>query len=166
MKKFNLKCPVPLEQQPLNEYESLKESIFFFWTTKEFNSYIKVIIGLTIFIYSFSMILINTSFSEPEPFINVLKHTVFFSSIILFFFCLRIYLGWIYIYGRLIKASVSYEESGWYDGQTWIKTPTILMQDRLIAEYILLPILTRLKNTIFTFTFLIVISGLYLKVEL
>lgn len=28
-------CPVPFEQQPLNEYEQLKESWFFRWATLE-----------------------------------------------------------------------------------------------------------------------------------
>ena len=33
-------CPVPIDQQPLNEYISLTNSIFFFWTTKPTNFYI------------------------------------------------------------------------------------------------------------------------------
>ena len=30
-----------------------------------------------------------------------------------------------------MEATVPYEESGWYDGQVWIKPPEILIQDRL-----------------------------------
>ena len=32
-----------------------------------------------------------------------------------------------------MEATVPYEESGWYDGQIWIKPPEILLQDRLIG---------------------------------
>jgi hypothetical protein len=44
-----------------------------------------------------------------------------------------------------MNASVNYEESGWYDGQTWIKTNEILIQDRLVGSYEVLPVLKRLK---------------------
>jgi hypothetical protein len=73
----------------------------------------------------------------------VVSSVTFFILIIL-----RLYLAWMYIYDRLMKATVSYEESGWYDGQTWIKTPEILIQDRLTGTYEVLPILKRLANTL------------------
>jgi hypothetical protein len=50
-----------------------------------------------------------------------------------------------------MKASISYEESGWYDGQTWEKTPNVLIQDTLVAEYQVGPILNRIQLTIFSF---------------
>jgi hypothetical protein len=67
---------------------------------------------------------------------------------LLILFFLRIYLGWEYVYKRLTKATVAYEESGWYDGQVWVKTPDVLMKDRVIADYILFPILKRIKITL------------------
>ena len=33
----------------------------------------------------------------------------------------RQWLGWTYVMKRLLAESVDYEESGWYDGQTWEK---------------------------------------------
>ena len=61
---------------------------------------------------------------------------------------LRLYLGWRYIYNRLMNATVTYEESGWYDGQTWIKTNEVLIQDRLVGTYEVLPIIERLRVVI------------------
>ncbi len=36
---------------------------------------------------------------------------------------------------RLLSATVEYEETGWYDGQVWVKTPQMLMRDRLLGTY-------------------------------
>jgi hypothetical protein len=47
-----------------------------------------------------------------------------------------------------MNATVSYEESGWYDGQTWVKTNEVLIQDRLVGTYEVLPILNRLRTVI------------------
>jgi hypothetical protein len=33
-------CPVPTEQQPINEYQELKDSWFFSWVTLDLRSYI------------------------------------------------------------------------------------------------------------------------------
>jgi hypothetical protein len=47
-----------------------------------------------------------------------------------------------------MNATVSYEESGWYDGQTWVKTNEVLIQDRLVGTYEVLPIMNRLRTVI------------------
>ena len=65
---------------------------------------------------------------------------------------LRLYLAWKYIYDRLMNATVSYEESGWYDGQTWVKTNEVLIQDRLVGTYEVLPVMDRLRTVILTST--------------
>jgi len=44
----------------------------------------------------------------------------------------RLYLGW-YMCDRLISPTIFYEESGWYDGQTWTKPSEVLQ--RLIVTY-------------------------------
>ena len=54
-----------------------------------------------------------------------------------------------------MQATVAYEESGWYDGQIWVKTPEILIKDKLAAQYQVKPILDKIKNTLFAFSFLI-----------
>ncbi len=59
----------------------------------------------------------------------------------------RLYLGWLYVRDRLYSTTVFYEESGWYDGQTWIKPQEVLTRDRLIVTYDIKPILQRLQFT-------------------
>ncbi|HEY9663516.1 MAG TPA: CGLD27 family protein, partial [Allocoleopsis sp.] len=39
-------CPVPREQQPINEYQDLKESWFYRWATLPLWSYVKPIVLL------------------------------------------------------------------------------------------------------------------------
>lgn len=38
--------------------------------------------------------------------------------------------------------------NSWYDGQLWVKTPQILMRDRLMSNYTVKPALARLKRTL------------------
>ena len=60
----------------------------------------------------------------------------------------RIYLGWQYIGNRLLSAAVEYEETGWYDGQIFIKPPEVLARDRLLGTYEVKPILQGLQGTL------------------
>lgn len=147
MKKNSSSCPVPKDQQPMYEYTNLKNSIFFFWTTEDLKSYlVKVLIIILNCMILGGVLSINNIFEN-----NLTKHIISVSLVVdsfVILFLIRIYLGWEYIYNRLKNATVSYEESGWYDGQIWIKTPEMLIQDRLVADYILIPILKRIKITL------------------
>ncbi|NJL41493.1 MAG: CGLD27 family protein, partial [Leptolyngbyaceae cyanobacterium SM1_4_3] len=71
---------------------------------------------------------------------------------------LRLYLGWIYGARSPVKGNYLYEESGWYDGQTWTKPEEVLQRDRLIVTYQIQPILQRLKRT-FGLLVLVFLSG-------
>ena len=57
-----------------------------------------------------------------------------------------------------MEATVSYEESGWYDGQVWIKPPEILLQDRLVGTYEIYPGIMRLQLTLVLFLILFVLG--------
>jgi hypothetical protein len=57
-----------------------------------------------------------------------------------------------------MEATIAYEESGWYDGQVWIKPPEVLLQDRLIGTYEILPGLLRLQATLLSLLFLFLIA--------
>ena len=58
-----------------------------------------------------------------------------------------------------MEATVPYEESGWYDGQIWIKPPEILLQDRLIGTYEIYPGLHSSTNyCLFLFLFLVCVT--------
>lgn len=60
----------------------------------------------------------------------------------------RMYLGWSYVGNRLLSATVEYEETGWYDGQIWVKTAEVLARDRLLGSFSVKPVLGRLKTTL------------------
>ena len=60
---------------------------------------------------------------------------------------LRLYLGWSYVRDRLVSSVIFYEESGWYDGQTWTKPEEVLNRDRLIVTYQIQPVIQRLQIT-------------------
>lgn len=70
------------------------------------------------------------------------------ASLFLCLVLLRLYLGWAYISSRLSDGTVFYEESGWYDGQTWSKPLEVQTQDRLVVTYEVQPLLKRLKKTL------------------
>jgi hypothetical protein len=61
---------------------------------------------------------------------------------------MRIFLGWQHVGARLQAAAVEYEETGWYDGATWVKTPEMLARDRLAFAYQIRPAIARLKSTL------------------
>nr|CAD1832394.1 unnamed protein product [Ananas comosus var. bracteatus] len=61
---------------------------------------------------------------------------------------LRIYLGWSYVGDRLLSAVIPYEETGWYDGQMWVKPPEVLARDRLLGSYKVKPVINMLKQTL------------------
>lgn len=140
-------CPIPAEQQPLNEYQILSNSILFNWPAKK----LKIYFGYLLSIYNIGFLLtLLISFSTEfviNPF-DVLLNGIIGGNLVLILDLLRLYLGWSYICQRLLSATVSYEESGWYDGQIWVKSSEVLIQDRLIGIYQVRPILNRLKQTL------------------
>jgi hypothetical protein len=140
-------CPVPKEQQPINEYQELQNSWFFGWAKLAPAKYITKLIWVGIWSAIVTAPLASASFS-------IAKHPIQFgicaiggSLVFITFAAIRLYLGWIHVKDRLYNESVFYEESGWYDGQTWIKTPEILDRDRLIVSYEVQPILKRIQLT-------------------
>jgi hypothetical protein len=60
---------------------------------------------------------------------------------------IQLYVGWLHVGHRLAQPAVPYEESGWYDGQIWVKPEEILNRDRLIMDYQVKPILRRIHHT-------------------
>jgi hypothetical protein len=138
-------CPVPNEQRPINEFKSLQESWFFGWSSADFKTFI-VRLGL---LWCGSCVIVGpiaaSGFAPSEALGHFCLATsgggLFLMSLVL----LRLYLGWGYVYRRLHCEAVYYEETGWYDGQSWTKPVAELTQDRLISAYQVQPILLRLK---------------------
>nr|YP_009392911.1 hypothetical protein [Caloglossa intermedia]ARW61473.1 hypothetical protein [Caloglossa intermedia] len=151
MPSFNINCPVPLNQQPLNEYLELRKTLLFSWFNCKLVYYMYAVfeIFLCFFItcgFVLCYILIHfTNFYKLLIIDFIVVDTICF---LLFF---RLYLVWSYVFKRLTSATIFYEESGWYDGQIWIKTIDTLTRDRLIASSQILPFLKRIKYTCFIF---------------
>jgi hypothetical protein len=140
-------CPVPTEQQPVNEYEALKESWFFRWATLDPLAYGKRLAGVAVFGLLIVAPIAAASFHPQKALFKFTLSSLLGISAFTGLVLLRLYLGWWYICDRLQAEKVFYEESGWYDGQIWTKTPEVLARDRLIVAYQIQPILTRLKRT-------------------
>jgi hypothetical protein len=147
MRDSPLSCPVPLEQVPINEYETLKASWPFRWVSLTPGGYIRKLLWVWIWGWIITGPITAASFpisTHPLPFLLCGSLA---ASLLVAFFVARLYLGWFYIRTRLEKALIPYEESGWYDGQTWEKPEQVLSRDRLIVSYQIQPIFQRLRIT-------------------
>ncbi len=140
-------CPVPTEQQPINEYQQLKDSWFFNWVTLDMQTYLKKLGWVWIWSWLIAAPLAAASFVPNKHLGQFLLYGAAIASIFVGLTLLRLYLGWSYVRDRLQSETIFYEESGWYDGQTWTKTPEIRTRDRLLVNYQIEPIMLRLKQT-------------------
>ncbi|KAK6128712.1 hypothetical protein DH2020_037562 [Rehmannia glutinosa] len=144
-----LEFEVPFEQRPVNEYSSLKDETLYSWAELGPGSFLLRLGGLWLVTFTVLGVPIAAASFNPskDPLRFVLAAgtgTLFIVSLIV----LRIYLGWSYVGDRLLSAVVPYEESGWYDGQMWVKPPEILARDRLLGSYKVKPVIKLLKQTL------------------
>jgi hypothetical protein len=158
-------CPVPKEQQPVNEYEELQSSGFFGWAKLAPAQYITKLVWVGIWSSIVTAPLAEASFSIAKFPLQFAIWTIGGCLIFIALTAVRLYVGWNHVRNRLNSETVFYEESGWYDGQTWIKTPEILARDRLLVSYEIQPIIKRLQLTFATLLgTVIVCAGLWLLV--
>ena len=138
-----INCPVPKDQQPTNEFIELSKSKIFTWPkSKKSFSYILLKFWIGTF-FIFVVISSGSAYFETSTLRYILLS--FFSSLSLpFLFSIRLYLGWNHIFKRLTSEKVEYEESGWYDGQIWIKPIKLKEKESLIASLEVKPILKNL----------------------
>jgi Conserved in the green lineage and diatoms 27 len=140
-------CPVPNEQQPINEYEKLKESWLFDWGILAIGQYSRKLVWLGFWSAVLAVPLAMSVFVPQQDWLHCLLASLVGICLLTGIFISRIYLGWQYIKDRLKSDRIFYEESGWYDGQTWIKPTAMLNRDRLVASYEVDPILNRFQKT-------------------
>lgn len=143
-------CPVPFEQQPINEYQSLSTSFPFSWASGDLVEYCSrlfvtgacfaIFVGLPVSWF-------GSVGPKSEP-VRLIFSAGCSGIVVVILAVVRTYLGWAYVGNRLLSATVEYEETGWYDGQIWVKTAEILARDRLLGTYSVKPVLDRLKNTL------------------
>jgi len=153
-------CPVPKEQQPTNEFIELSSSKIFSWpkSKKSFS-----IVLIKSWIITFILFLIISSGSIYFK-TSIFKYTILslLSSLsIPFLISMRLFIGWDHVFKRLISEKVEYEESGWYDGKTWLKPLNIKERESLIASKEVKPILNNLIQ-ISSIILVIALSGILL----
>ena len=138
-------CPVPLNQRPLNEFNSIRNSWIISWPFLERNIFYSKL--------TFSWLMITPVCLTISYGSDYLKNKpvelifISFTASIAFpiLLLIRQWLSWSYIYKRLNSENIEYEESGWYDGQTWEKPIDWRAKDLLIAQYQIKPVINHLE---------------------
>ncbi|BBH05927.1 Protein of unknown function D, partial [Prunus dulcis] len=128
---------VPYEQRPVNEYSSLKDGVLYSWGELGPGPFLLRLGGL--WLVTFTTLGVPIAAASFNPSRDPLKFalaagtgTLFVVSLIV----LRIYLGWSYVGDRLLSAVIPYEESGWYDGQMWVKPPEVSTLNLILSQLI------------------------------
>ena len=137
-------CPVPPEQRPQEEFTQLSQSWFFAWPRHRQIDLDKALLLSWLLIVPLTVLIASGSWSlRHDPIRLVIAGAV--SGLVLpMLLLVRQWLGWSYIYKRLLSERVEYEESGWYDGQVWEKPLAWRERDLLLAHHEVRPILGRL----------------------
>ena len=154
------KCPVPREQQPTNEFIELSKSIIFSWP-KSKKSLILVLIKFWLGAFVLFLVISTGSIYFKTSTLKYTLISLFSSLSIPLIISIRLYLGWNHVFKRLNSEKVVYEESGWYDGQVWIKPLVLKEKESLIATIEVKPILKNLIQ-ILSIISVICLSGILL----
>ncbi len=154
------KCPVPKEQQPTNEFIELSNSNIFSWP-KTKKSLILVLIKFWIGSFVLFLVISSGSIYFKTSIIKYILLSFFSSLSIPLLISIRLYLGWNHVFKRLTSERVEYEESGWYDGQVWLKPLVLKEKETLIASIEVKPILNNLIQ-IFSIISVLALSGILL----
>ena len=154
------KCPVPKEQQPTNEFIELSKSVIFSWP-KTKKSLIFVLIKFWVGSFVLFLVISSGSIYFKTSLLKYILLSFFGSLSIPLLISIRLYLGWRHIFKRLTSERVEYEESGWYDGQIWIKPLVLKEKESLIASIEVKPILKNLIQ-ISSIILVLALSGILL----
>ncbi|MEN9203201.1 MAG: CGLD27 family protein [Thermostichus sp. DG_1_6_bins_120] len=147
--------PIPVEQQPLQQYEELRETFPFSWPLLEWLPYLKRILA----VWGGGVLLISPLLwgSFAGDWVHFALGSLLAANALLNLLLLHLYLGWAYVRRRLAQVRIPYEESGWYDGGMYAKSEAEVAQHRLIVSYQIEPILQRLRRS---FWWVLGLSGL------
>ena len=154
------KCPVPREQQPTNEFIELSKSKIFSWP-KTKKSLILILIKFWVGAFVLFLIISSGSVYFKTSLLRYILLSFFCSLSIPLLISIRLFLGWNHVFKRLTSEKVEYEESGWYDGQVWIKPLVLKEKESLIASIEVKPILKNLTQ-IFSIMLVLALSGILL----
>tara|TARA_Y100001968_G_C19289726_1_gene683552 strand:+ start:61 stop:561 length:501 start_codon:yes stop_codon:yes gene_type:complete len=158
----NTFCPVPKEQRPLEEYKFLTNSWFFKLATKSKSLFYRDLLFCWAVFFPLCLLINNGSIELHNNFKLLLTTSVLCGFTLPIIVLIRLWLSWRYIYKRLRSEKVEYEESGWYDGQTWEKPTQWRAKEFLIANHDIQPIIKKVETALITTLIAIIISTLIL----
>ena len=147
MKTTVSRCPVPGDQVPIREYEDMRDSWFYSWGSQDLWGYLKPVIIIWLTSWVITAPVAAASFPPDQDAPHFLISAALGGLVLPLLALLQLYIGWSYVGNRLQNQTVPYEESGWYDGQVWVKPEDISNRDRLIVDYQVKPVLRRLQKT-------------------
>lgn len=142
-------CPVPRDQQPMYELKRLQDSFLADWATMPLPAFLARLAAVyLVFFLTLGLPVSAVTFDLTKEPLQCLLASCVGSSFIVTVLMFRLYLGWEHVGSRLLSATVEYEETGWYDGQVWVKSPAVLMKERLMGAYTVRPAINRMKTTL------------------
>ena len=157
-------CPVPQNQRPINEFNSIRNSWIISWPFLERNIFYMRLIFSWLFITPVSLtISYGSDYLKNNPF-ELLFISLTASLAFPILLLIRQWLSWVYIYKRLNSEKIEYEESGWYDGQTWEKPISWRAKDLLIAQHQIKPILNHLEVIIILLISVTIFSSIFILI--
>ena len=158
----NTICPVPLNQRPLNEFNSIRNSWIISWPFLEKNIFYRKLTFSWLFFTPVSLIISYGSDYLRNNIFELIFISFTASLVFPILILIRQWLSWLYIYKRLNSEKIEYEESGWYDGQTWEKPIDWRAKDLLIAQHQIKPILHHLEVIIILLISIVISLFLYI----
>jgi len=162
----NTICPVPPDQRPLNEFNSIRNSWIISWPFLEKSIFYRKLILSWFFITPISFTISYGSDYLKNNILELAFVSLTASIVLPILLLTRQWLSWIYIYKRLNSETIEYEESGWYDGQIWEKPIEWRAKDLLIAQHQIKPILNHLEMIILLLLSVILLSLLFILLRM
>ena len=144
MEREVVSCPVPPEQRPLEEFQQLCQSWFFCWPSHASSCLTNRLAGSWALMLPICTLIASGSWTLKQDPPRLVAAGAVAALVLPLLLLVRQWLGWTYVMQRLLSESVDYEESGWYDGQTWEKPLSWREKDLLVARHEVRPILGRL----------------------
>ena len=142
-------CPVPRDQRPASQYEELRDGALTSWPGLGVGPYVRRVLALFAFFYVVIAYPIACGSYDPNTqFVEACVSACVGASGATAAMTLSAYNGWSYVRDRLLSATVEYEETGWYDGQVYVKDPEMLARDRLLGTYEVRPVVETLRRTL------------------
>ena len=159
-------CPVPENQRPLNEFNSIRNSWIISWPFLERSIFYRKLILSWFFVIPISFTISYGSDHLKNNIVDLAFVSFTASLVFPILLLTRQWLSWLYIYKRLNSETIEYEESGWYDGQIWEKPIEWRSKDLLIAQHQVKPILNHLEIIIIILFSIILSSLLFIFLEM